>query len=142
MAKPGNLLFSHPQQGETSTSSMNFPFHLRFHHTSSSVPLAYFIYVVSFEDAVNNNKRLMINYLYSFPSTIRMIKSRRMRWTGHVARMGDRRNAYRIFVGKPEGRRPLGRPRCRWVDNIVQCWGYLSHFVTSLRYLSLLNTNL
>jgi hypothetical protein len=47
-----------------------------------------------------------------------MIKSRRMRWAGHVARMGDRRNGYRILVGKPEGRIPLGRSRCRWVDNI------------------------
>jgi hypothetical protein len=44
--------------------------------------------------------------------------ARRMRWAGHVARMGDKRNAYRILVGKPEGRRPLGRPRCRWADNI------------------------
>jgi hypothetical protein len=47
-----------------------------------------------------------------------MIKSRRMRWAGHVARMGETRNAYRILVGKPKGRRPLGRPRRRWVDNI------------------------
>jgi hypothetical protein len=47
-----------------------------------------------------------------------MIKSRRMRWPGHVARKGEKRNAYRILVGKPEGRRPLGRPRRRWVDNI------------------------
>jgi hypothetical protein len=47
-----------------------------------------------------------------------MIKSRRMRWTGHVARMGEKRNAYRIFVGKPEGSRPLGRPRRRWANNI------------------------
>jgi hypothetical protein len=44
--------------------------------------------------------------------------SRRIRWPGHVARMGEPRNAYRILVGKPEGKRPLGRPRCRWVDNI------------------------
>jgi hypothetical protein len=49
---------------------------------------------------------------------IRVIKSRRMRWAGHAARMGERRNAYRILVGKPEGKRPLGRPRRRWVDNI------------------------
>jgi transcription termination factor 2 len=49
---------------------------------------------------------------------IRMIKSRRMRWAGHVARMGETRNAYRILVGEPEGKRPLGRPRRRWVDNI------------------------
>jgi hypothetical protein len=46
-----------------------------------------------------------------------MIKSRRMRWEGHVARMGEKRNAYMFLVGKPEGRRPLGRPRRRWVDN-------------------------
>jgi hypothetical protein len=56
--------------------------------------------------------------LYFSPSIIRMIKSRRMRWGGHVARMGEKRNAYRILVGKPEGKRPLGRPRCTWVDNI------------------------
>jgi hypothetical protein len=47
-----------------------------------------------------------------------MIKARRMRWAGHVARMGEKRNAYRILVGKPAGKRPLGRPRRRWVDNI------------------------
>jgi hypothetical protein len=55
--------------------------------------------------------------LYSSPNIIRMINSRRMRWAGHVARMG-KRNAYRILVGKLEGKRPLGRPRRRWVDNI------------------------
>jgi hypothetical protein len=47
-----------------------------------------------------------------------MIKSRMMRWAGHVARMGEKRNAYRILVGTPEGKIPLGRPRRRWVDNI------------------------
>jgi hypothetical protein len=56
--------------------------------------------------------------LYSSPSIIRIIKSRRMRWAEHVARMGEKRNAYRLLVGKPEGKRPLGRPRRRWVDNI------------------------
>jgi hypothetical protein len=49
---------------------------------------------------------------------MRMIKSRRMRWAGHVAQMGERRNAYRILVVNPEGKRPLGRPRRMWVDNI------------------------
>jgi hypothetical protein len=49
---------------------------------------------------------------------IRIIKSRRMRWAGHVARMGEPRNVYRILERKPEGKRPLGRPRRRWVDNI------------------------
>jgi hypothetical protein len=47
-----------------------------------------------------------------------MIKSRRMRWAGHVARMGEKRNVYRLLVGKPERKRPLGRPRRRWMDNI------------------------
>jgi hypothetical protein len=56
--------------------------------------------------------------VWSLPDIIRMMKSRRMKWPGHVARMGAKRNAYRIFVGKPEGRRPLGRGRCRLVDNI------------------------
>jgi hypothetical protein len=59
-----------------------------------------------------------LHNLYSSPNIIRMIKSRRMRWAGHVARKGETRNAYRIVVGKPEGKRSLGRPRCRWVDNI------------------------
>jgi hypothetical protein len=56
--------------------------------------------------------------LYSSPSIIRIIRSRRMRWAGHVARMGEKRNAYILLVVKPEGKRPLGRPRRRWVDNI------------------------
>jgi hypothetical protein len=56
--------------------------------------------------------------LYSSPSVIRIIKWRRMRWAGHVARIGEKRNAYRLLVGKPEGKRPLGRPRRRWVDKI------------------------
>jgi hypothetical protein len=58
------------------------------------------------------------NDLYSSPSIIKIIKSRRMRWAGHVARMGAKRNAYRLLMGKPEGKRPLGRQSCRWVDNI------------------------
>jgi hypothetical protein len=56
--------------------------------------------------------------LNSSPNIIRVIKSRRLRWAGHMARMGERRGAYRALVGKPEGRRPLGRPRRRWEDNI------------------------
>jgi hypothetical protein len=66
--------------------------------------------------------------LYSSPSVIRIIKSRRMRWSGHVARMEEKRNMYRLLMGKPEGKRPLGRPRRKWVDNIrmdlgVVGWG-------------------
>jgi len=59
-----------------------------------------------------------LNDLYSSPNTVRVIKSRRMRWAGHVACMGVERRVYRVLVGKPEGKRPLGRPRRRWVDNI------------------------
>jgi hypothetical protein len=59
-----------------------------------------------------------LHKLYSSPNIIRMIKSRRMRWSGHVAQMGETRNAYRILVGTPEGKKPLGRIRRRWVDNI------------------------
>ena len=59
-----------------------------------------------------------LNDLYSSPNIVRVIKSRRMRWAGHVARMGEERVVYRVLLGKPEGRRPLGRPRRRWVDNI------------------------
>jgi hypothetical protein len=67
------------------------------------------------------NKEL--HNLYSSPSIIRIIKSRRIRWAGHVAGMGEKRNAYRFLAGKPEGKRPLGRPRCRWVDNIKKNLG-------------------
>jgi hypothetical protein len=56
--------------------------------------------------------------LYSSPNIVRVVKSRRMRWAGHVARMGEGRGAYRVLVGRPEGRRPFGRPRRRWEDNI------------------------
>jgi hypothetical protein len=63
-----------------------------------------------------HNKEL--HDLYSSPSIIRIIKSRRMRWAGHVARMREKSNAYRLLVGKPEGKSPLGRPRRRWVDTI------------------------
>jgi len=59
-----------------------------------------------------------LNDVYSSPSVVRVIKSRRMIWAGHVARMGEERGAYRVLVGKPEGKRPLGRPRRKWVDNI------------------------
>jgi hypothetical protein len=56
--------------------------------------------------------------LYSSPNIVRVIKSRRMRWEGHVARMGEWRGIYRVLVGRAEGKRPLGRPRRRWEDNI------------------------
>jgi hypothetical protein len=59
-----------------------------------------------------------LHILYSSPNIIRQIKSRRMRWAGHEARMGEKRNVYKVLVGKPEGKRPLERPRHRWEDRI------------------------
>jgi hypothetical protein len=69
------------------------------------------------------------NDLYSLPNMLLLIKSRRMKWVGNVARMMERRDVYRVLVGKPEGMRPIGRPRRRWEDNIktdlqeVECGG-------------------
>jgi hypothetical protein len=68
------------------------------------------------DGGTSHNKELYA--LYFSPNIIRVIKARRLRWGGHVARMGERIGAYRALVGKPEGRRPLGRPRRRWEDNI------------------------
>jgi len=71
-----------------------------------------------------------LNNLYSSPNIVRVIKSRRIKWAGHVARMGERRGVFRVLVEKPEGKRPLGRPRRRWEDNIkkdlqeVECGGW------------------
>jgi hypothetical protein len=74
-----------------------------------------------------------LHNLYSSPNIVRQIKSGRMRWAGHVARMGEGRNVYRVLVGKPEGKRPLGRPRRRWEDGLKMDlgeigWGVWSGF--------------
>jgi hypothetical protein len=61
---------------------------------------------------------LALHSLYSSPNIVRVIKSRSMRWARHVARMGEGRGVYRVLVGRPEGKRPLGRPRRRWEGNI------------------------
>jgi hypothetical protein len=65
--------------------------------------------------AVHNEE---LNDLYCSPNIVRAIKSRRIRWAGHVARLGERRGVYRFLVGKPEGKIPFGRPRRIWEDNI------------------------
>jgi hypothetical protein len=65
---------------------------------------------------LHNNE---LHSLYSSSNIVRVIKSRRMRWAGHVACMGERRGVYRILVGRPESKRPLGRPRRSWEDNIL-----------------------
>jgi len=74
------------------------------------------------KDEVTGEWRILhndeLNYLYSSPNIVQVIKSRRMRWAGHVACMGEEWGVYRSLVGKPQGKRPLGRPRRRWVDNI------------------------
>jgi hypothetical protein len=57
-------------------------------------------------------------HMYSSPTIVRVINSKSMRWAGHVARMGEGRDLYRVLVGKPMGKRPLGRPKCRWDGNI------------------------
>jgi hypothetical protein len=59
-----------------------------------------------------------LNDMYCSPNIVRVIKSKRMRWAGYVAHMGERRGAYRVLVGKPKEKRSLGRPRLRWEDNI------------------------
>jgi hypothetical protein len=80
------------------------------------------MYVCLCRDEVTGEWRRLhneeLNDLYSSPNIVRVIKSGRMRWAGHVARMGKRRGAYRILVGRHEGKRPLATPRRRWEDNI------------------------
>jgi hypothetical protein len=73
-------------------------------------------------DEVTGERRKLhneeLNGQYSLPNIVRVIKSRRLRWPGHVARMGEGRGVYRVLVGRSEGKRPLGRPRRRWEDNV------------------------
>ena len=73
-------------------------------------------------DEVTEERRKLHNEelsdLYSLPNIVLVVKSRRIRWAGHVAHMGQGRGVYRVLVGKPEGKRPLGRPRRRWEGNI------------------------
>ena len=75
--------------------------------------------LVTFLGSINTNKHNEeLSDLYSLPNIVRVVKSRRMRWAGHVARMGQGRGVHRVLVGRPEEKRPLGRPRRRWGDNI------------------------
>jgi len=79
------------------------------------------IFVPRRQEVTGECRRLLneeLSDLYSSPNIMWVIKSKRMRWAGHVLRMGEERVVYRALVGKPEGRRPLGRPRRRWMDNI------------------------
>jgi hypothetical protein len=78
--------------------------------------------IIGSKRKVDGSWRKLHNYelhgLYSTPNVVRVIKARRLRWAGHVARMGKGRGVYRVLVVKREGKIPLGRPRCRWKDNI------------------------
>jgi hypothetical protein len=81
----------------------------------------FYLYVITLRDGKLQRRKLHneeLNEMYCSPNIVRVIKSRRIRWMGHVARMGEERGVYMALVGKPEGKRPLGRPRCRWEDNI------------------------
>ena len=86
--------------------------------------------------------------LYPLPNILRVVKSRRMRWAGHVARMGEGTGVHRVLVGKPEGKRPLGRPRRRWEDNIKMdllevgrgCGGWIEVAQDRDRWRALLST--
>ena len=77
----------------------------------------YFLMPKKVPSTMHGCLHFILNDLYSPPNVVRVIKSR-MRWAGHVARMGGERGPYRVLAGKPEGKSPLGRPRRRWVDNI------------------------
>ena len=73
-----------------------------------------YVYIISAQRKLHNEE---LSDLYSLPNIVHVVKSRRMRWAGHVARMGEERGVHRVLVGKPEGKRPLGRPRRRWENN-------------------------
>jgi hypothetical protein len=83
---------------------------------SCSTTLIKFIIITPKSVFILHNEEL--NDLYCSPNLVRVIKSRTMRWTGHVARREEGRGVHKVLVGKPEGKRPLGRPRRRWEDNI------------------------
>ena len=68
--------------------------------------------------ASGNLNLFLVDAVVTTPNIVRVVKSRRMRWAGHVARMGQGRGVYRVLVGKPEGKRPLGKPRRKWEDSI------------------------
>ena len=98
--------------------------YVQLHTWNTSVSTAHNVGAVMYLQII-----VHVMLLISSPNIVRVIKSRRMRWAGHVARMWEERGAYKVLVGKPEGKRPLGRPSLRWVDNIRMDlqevgWGY------------------
>jgi hypothetical protein len=85
---------------------------------SQNAKIRYFQKYVLLDLVKLRNADEELNDLYPSPIIVRVIKSRRMKWVGHVARMGEEKGVYRVLVGKPEGKRPPGRNRCRWEDSI------------------------
>ena len=87
------------------------------------VKYTFLIMCILYRDEVTGEWRKLQNEklsdLYSLPNVVQVVKSRKMSWAGHVARMGEGRGVHRVLVGKPEGKRPLGRPTRRWEDNIM-----------------------
>ena len=94
----------------------------KLQHKRVSSCCHFIVYAKCTEDGVTREWRKLhneeLNDLYCSLNIVRVIKSRRMRWAGHVARMGKRMDVYRVLVRKREGKRPFARPRCRWEDNI------------------------
>ena len=100
---------SHPQPASTFVTALPSPFH--FTYFSLYYRIFFLLsYMYEFNEELND--------LYSSPTIVRVIKSRRMRWAGHLALMEEGRGVHKVLVGKPEGKRPMGRPRRRWEDNI------------------------
>jgi len=104
----GTMTHQDVRQRMSRSCKQYFCFSLTTHRTWDVLLVAYMTCKLHFE---------FLNDLHSSPNIVPLIKSRRMRWAGHIAHMGERRGVYRVLVGKPEGKRPLGRPRRRWQDN-------------------------
>ena len=119
------------------------PSHLNDYQTNTlSICNVYYIlriFVPKWNEVTEERRNLHIEELndsYCLPNIVWVIKSRTMRWDGHLARMGEGRGVYRVLVGKPEGMRPLGRPRRRWEDNIKMDFLCFADRATQYIYLS------
>jgi hypothetical protein len=113
--------------------------------------LKYFMFGLKRDEVTGEWRKLHnkeLNNLYSLPSIVRVVKSRRMRWTGRVERMGEERVVHSVLLGKPEGKRPLWRPRRSWEDNIkmdvqevgVSCGDWMELAQDRDRWRALVNT--
>jgi hypothetical protein len=116
---PASCMFTVTQHGWWQNLWIKAQVFIRFQHPACLQNFSFSLCATLVVIAFNIDTNLATIFVILFPfSGLVFVCSRRMRWAGHVARMGETRNAYRVLVGKPEGKRPLGRPRRRWVDNI------------------------